>query len=433
MKKVLFILFLGLSVFSINAQTVSLTIQPSNGLNGITTDIANNVLAFDLVIEIDQPEWQLRSYNVWTQYPKPSMSYNNDVSVIAQDAGDTDNDLFGQYRVGGANGFTTIEANTPTVFHTIAYDYSNASEIVGQTITVGGDAILFGLSFSTTITLVNEMTNASVGLVITNANDYTIVPSSFPQIFGSLPVVDLGNCKTRYTGYPPADNGIELHASVTNGAAPYTYSWSPAEYVTTGLNSETVVVFPDVPSDFTVEVTDANGVIVSSSVFVDVINVLSGTVISSMDDPEIIICHKPKEIGAPSIQMSVPMSSVPLYLKHGDHLGPCSSACVDDDNVVINQLGKNLDGINQFENWIEASPNPTNGPTRLTYKVYSDQDVIINLVDISGKTVQEIFAGNVNADEEHNIELDLSLKSGVYFVRMVTETETLNYKIVILK
>ncbi len=432
MKKILFILLISLFVSGLNAQNITLTIQPSDGNNGIATDIANNIVAFDLLIEVDQPEWQLRSYNVWTQYPKPSMSYNSDASAIAQDAGDTDNDLFGQYRLGGANGFTTLEANTPTIFHTVAYNFSNANDIMGQTMIVGGDAILFGLSFSTTITLVNEYTNVALGFVITDANELTIVPSTFPSIFGSMPLIDLGSCKTRYIGYPPADNGVEIQAIVTNGSAPYTYSWSPAEYITSGINTSSVVVNPLVSTDYVLEVTDANGVIVSSSVFVDVINVLSSG-ISSMDDPDIIICHKPKEIGAPSVQMIVPMSSVPLYLKHGDHLGPCNSACVDDDSFIINQLGKDYKGIAQFENWIEANPNPTKGATRLTYKVYTDQNVLINLVDISGKTVKELFSGNVSADEENYLDLDLNLKAGVYFVRMFTETEILNYKIVIVK
>ena len=432
MKKIIFILFISLAVSGLKAQNVTLTIQPSNGNNGIATDIANNIVAFDLLIEVDQPEWQLRSYNVWTQYPKPSMSYNSDVAVISQDGGDTDNNLFGQYRVGGANGFTTLEANTPTIFHTIAYSFSNGNDIMGESLTVGGEAILFGLSFSTTITLVNEYTNVAVGLIITDSNNITIVPSTFPSIFGSLPIVDLGTCKTRYIGYPPADNGIELHASVSNGTAPYTYSWSPAEYITSGLSTDNVIVYPIIPTDFVVTVTDANGVIVNSSVFVDVIDVRAN-VVSSMDDPDIIICHKPKEIGAPSIEMVVPMSSVPLYLKHGDHIGPCNSACNDEEVFVESQLGKNYNGLGQFENWIEASPNPTKGPTRLTFKVYRDQDILINIVDISGKTVKELFSGKLKADEENSLDLDLNLKAGVYFIRMLTETETLNYKIVLLK
>jgi len=433
MNKLFSFLLISLLAIALNAQNVTLTIQPSSGDYGLATNCNSNIVAFDLLIEIDQPEWQLRSYNVWTQYPNPDFSYSSDIPCLSQDAGDTDNNSNGQYRVGGANGFTTIEANTPTVFHTIAYSFTNSAAVNGQSIVVGGDAIMYGLSFSTTITLVNELTNVSVGLVITNANEIILSPSTFPCMFGALPIVDLGVCRTRFVGYAPADNGTELNASVSNGTPPYTYSWSPDEYVTNGQNTQTATVFPVVPTNFSVEVTDVNGITVVNSVFVDVVNVAS-TGLSSMDNPDIIICRKPKALGGESVEMAVPYNSVASYLKNGSHLGPCSNPCIDNINVATAISSKVLDEETVLqENQLDAYPNPTSGPTILTYQVYTDQRITIDIIDVLGKTVDELFTGNAVANTKHTLKLDLELKSGVYFIRMITETETLKHKLVIKK
>ncbi len=430
MNRLLFAFLISLFVIGLNAQNVSITIIPSTGDYGLATDCNSNIVAFDLLIEIDQSEWQLRSYNIWTDYPKPSMTYHNDIPCISQDAGDTNNDEFGQFRVGGANGFTTIAANTPTVFHTIAYNFNNSAAIEGETITVGGEAFLYGLSFSTTITLVNELTNISVGLVVTPSNSIVLNASTFPCMFGAMPIVDLGICRTRYIGYAPADNGIEISANISNGSPPYTYSWSPSEYVTSGQDAQTAIVYPVVTTDFVVEITDANGITVQSNIFVNVINVTAPG-LSSMDDPDIIICKKPKKIGGESIEMAVPYSSVATYLQNGSHLGPCNNPCNDNNSISTSTGDKDLDEIKLQANWIKAYPNPTTGPTKLTYQLFTNQDIIIDIIDVLGKTVQQVYLGTVNAEEEYVKELDLKLKSGMYFIRLITEKETQKYKLVV--
>lgn len=428
MNKLLFTFLFSLFVIGLNAQNVSITIVPSTGDYGLTTDCNSNIIAFDILIEIDQAEWQLRSYNIWTDYPKPSMAYSNDISCISQDAGDTNNDEFGQFRVGGANGFTTIAANTPTVFHTIAYNFNSSAALEGETITVGGEAFLYGLSFSTTITLVNELTNISVGLVVTPSNSIVLDASTFPCMFGAMPIINLGNCKTRFIGYPPADNGTLLTANVSNGTPPFSFSWSPAEYVTNGIDSQSATVYPVVPTDFSVEVTDANGITVVNSVFVDVVDVIANGS-SSNNDSEIIICHKSNGHGGEPVQITVPFNSVEEYLNSGSTLGPCSSPCAN-NNVALDINEEVINNI-QFINLLEAYPNPTTGPTSLTYKVFENQKISLDIIDMLGKSVNEIFSGNVIADKEYSQELDLKLISGVYFIRMITEKETLKYKLVI--
>ena len=80
LKKFTFLLLLIMSFLALKAQdpVVTLTIIESEGGCNLSTDCSAEVACCDLLIEIDQPDWELRSYNVWTAYPSPTMSYNND-------------------------------------------------------------------------------------------------------------------------------------------------------------------------------------------------------------------------------------------------------------------------------------------------------------------------------------------------------------------
>ncbi|NCA86876.1 MAG: DUF11 domain-containing protein, partial [Clostridia bacterium] len=179
MKKRLlpFLLFLLLSSVTF-AQSVIIDIQESDNGCGLATDCENNVACFDLIITINQPNWELASYNIWTQYPKPAtMSYASDNACITQNGGDTDDNFNGQYRVAGINGVTLLQPNVPTIFHTICYDYQDEDLIRDSVIAVGGKLSVYGFPFSTTVTLSHTITGATAGLTI-NTQEFLNINSN---------------------------------------------------------------------------------------------------------------------------------------------------------------------------------------------------------------------------------------------------------------
>jgi uncharacterized repeat protein (TIGR01451 family) len=171
----LFFLAFGVITF---AQNVTIDIQESSNGCGLSTDCENNVACFDLIITINQPGWELASYNIWTQYPRPAtMSYASDNACLTQNGGDTDDNDNGQYRVAGINGVTLLQPGVPTIFHTICYDYLDAEIIRDSVIAVGGRLSVYGFPFNTTVTLSHTITGATAGLTI-NIQEYLNINSN---------------------------------------------------------------------------------------------------------------------------------------------------------------------------------------------------------------------------------------------------------------
>jgi hypothetical protein len=150
-------------------QTVTLHLEESAGNCLLSSDCESQTICYDLRIEIDEPGWELRSYNVWFEFPQPPlMMYNSDNACLTQNGGDTDNSTQGQYRVGGVNGTAVIEAGVMTTFHTFCLEYDNGFMIVDSIISAGGPALVYGFEFESTLTLQNTTTGESVGLAVTS-------------------------------------------------------------------------------------------------------------------------------------------------------------------------------------------------------------------------------------------------------------------------
>jgi len=159
----------------LSAQQVSLDIKPSSGDCLLQSDCESNTICYDLTIAIDQPNWELRSYNVWVQYPSPPLlNFNSDNACITQNGGDTDNNLDGQYRVGGVNGTFPLQQDTPVAFHSICLEYDDGSMILDSLIEVGGEAIVYGFAFESTVTMKNLATGETTGFAISTMNSIAV-------------------------------------------------------------------------------------------------------------------------------------------------------------------------------------------------------------------------------------------------------------------
>jgi len=159
----------------LNAQNVSVDIQKSDGnclLNGSCED---NLLCFDLMVDVDEPNWELRSYNIWIAYPAPPLlSYNSDNSCVLQNGGDTDNNPNGQYRLGGINGAFSLLAGGQNIVHSFCLEYTDGNLILDSLIGVGGTAMVYGFPFESTLTMTNTVSGETLGLSISSVHTTSV-------------------------------------------------------------------------------------------------------------------------------------------------------------------------------------------------------------------------------------------------------------------
>lgn len=80
----------------------------------------------------------------------------------------------------------------------------------------------------------------------------------------------------------------------------------------------------------------------------------------------------------------------------------------------------NLDGpigineVNALSASLNIYPNPSNGPSTITYELKENSDVMVKIVDITGKTVMSLNQGR-QTNGVHNVSVDLSsLPTGMY-------------------
>lgn len=220
MKKGFLLTVLSAMIFLIvDAQTVTIDIQESGGGCTLATDCETNTACFDLLITVNQSNWQLASYNIWTEYPSPPvMSYANDNACLTQNGGDTDNNTQGQYRVSGINGISVLPVNTPTVFHTICYSYSDELEIRDSLIASGGTLTLYDFPFYSTITLVKATTGQTVGITINYQEFLTLNSSSLTCLISEISVekVFVSNADNDGSGNVSLGDVLTYSATATN-------------------------------------------------------------------------------------------------------------------------------------------------------------------------------------------------------------------------
>jgi len=87
---------------------------------------------------------------------------------------------------------------------------------------------------------------------------------------------------------------------------------------------------------------------------------------------------------------------------------------------------------------ISAYPNPFNSETRISISVPYDDHIVVNIYDISGNIVKNLYDGNIESGI-HNFKwngIDGSgniVSSGIYFVKINTSTKEFQTKIVLTK
>lgn len=112
--------------------------------------------------------------------------------------------------------------------------------------------------------------------------------------------------------------------------------------------------------------------------------------------------------------------------------GPNGNDVFIDDINIINedQIGINEATTTSFN----VFPNPLTEESTIAFDVNETKDLTISVLDITGRVIYEVFAGNVEAGA-HEVKINNSLfqASGVYFVRMIANNEISTRKIVVIK
>jgi len=169
MKTKVILIILTFVWVGLKAQTFSLGIKESAGNCLLQSSCDDQTICYDLFIQIEEPNWAIRSYNIWFQYaPPPLLSYNSDNACLIQNGGDTDNNVEGKYRVAGVNGSALLNPNVAVTLHSICFEFTDGNLILDSLIRAGGPALLYGFPFESTITFVNTITGQTSPLSVTS-------------------------------------------------------------------------------------------------------------------------------------------------------------------------------------------------------------------------------------------------------------------------
>jgi hypothetical protein len=121
-------------------------------------------------------------------------------------------------------------------------------------------------------------------------------------------------------------------------------------------------------------------------------------------------------------------SSVQDYLRKGASLGSC--------NIMAMEASEFTFGEPTFiaELSLAAYPNPTDGATMIRISSNVEGPARVGLVTTSGVEIEEIYSGELQANEQFEVAFDgSSLPSGIYIVRMVSAGQVKNLKLMIKK
>jgi len=354
-----------------NGQTSQTATGLSAGTYGVTITDANGCEATDSVT-LTQPDPVTASVTPTSQYNGYNISCH-----------------------GGSDGSAEITASGGTPPYTYQWD-ANAG---GQTSA--------------------EATNLSAGTYSVTVTDVNGCIESGSVTLTEPPVlnVDAGDSKTVYYGYPDSACTDLVVQSSSGGVPPYSYSWS------NGAPSDSIHVCPSTTTTYTVTITDQNGCTDTSNVKVCVIDVRCG----NPNQNKVELCHM---ISNPPVTICVSVNAVQTHLDHGDLLGGCnvSSSC---DGQISEKRGGNQSQSGTHN--ISTYPNPFSTETNIKFSISNDGVAILELYDMSGKKIKQLYQSEVSAGQTYSTNVDMrQLTPGLYFCKFQFPDGTTNTKKLLL-
>ena len=106
------------------------------------------------------------------------------------------------------------------------------------------------------------------------------------------------------------------------------------------------------------------------------------------------------------------------------------TSCQDTDcqNITVSAVG--IQENNAGVNTISASPNPFSNTATFDVNLAQNADVEISVYDITGKKVETVHDGEMNAGKSQIVWTPENLADGVYFVQMVIDGSVTTKRIV---
>jgi hypothetical protein len=107
---------------------------------------------------------------------------------------------------------------------------------------------------------------------------------------------------------------------------------------------------------------------------------------------------------------------------------PTLPACVASSNLVT------VTKITCPSALLESSPNPTSGTSFVTFSVPTEEYTTLEVYDMSGRKVSELFNGVTESNTEYRLEFNgIGLPNGVYIYRLTNASEVIIEKFMIAK
>ena len=208
-------------------------------------------------------------------------------------------------------------------------------------------------------------------------------------------------------GYAPYQCA-DLTATATGGTGTLNYTWSPSG------SGNPLNVCPTVGTWYKLTVTDTKGC-------TDTMSFKQAVMEATSPYPRrVIMCYNyPRR--AP-MNINIYPSQVPQYLNAGAKLGKCGSS----------PSKRNM--ISTYDDIYRIYPNPANSQITLEWFNLFNEEVTIELVDMTGRVVQHIFNGQVLEGEINLITADLTeLPVGMYFMRYSSPTDVRINKVQLMR
>ncbi|GGK87920.1 hypothetical protein GCM10011405_39610 [Rufibacter glacialis] len=285
----------------------------------------------------------------------------------------------------------------------------------------------FSLS-QTTFTCANIGTNTVTFTALDEAGNEASVTTTV-TIVGAIPApaIQVSRTDQTYTGLPENTLALgygaqQLILTATNGtsaAGNTTYTWSPAAGLST-TSSGTTVFTPEAAGTytFTVTVTNEFGCSETAQVTVQVIDVRCGT-----KGEKVLVCNTTGSVSNPGSEICVSPNAVPAYLKNGGSLGACSGGTITasqftEANLVMAPV-------------LTAFPNPFAEQLTVEFTLTAaEQQVSLELYDLHGKKLAQLYTGNAVAFQTYRIPVATrTLVGRFYYVRLVTPDKVHTFKI----
>jgi len=208
-------------------------------------------------------------------------------------------------------------------------------------------------------------------------------------------------------GYAPYQCA-DLTATATGGTGTLNYTWSPSG------SGNPLNVCPTVGTWYKLTVTDTKGC-------TDTMSFKQAVMEATSPYPgRVIMCYNyPRR--AP-MNINIYPSQVPQYLNAGAKLGKCGSS----------PSKRNM--ISTYDDIYRIYPNPANSQITLEWFNLFNEEVTIELVDMTGRVVKNIFNGQVLEGEITLITADLTeLPVGMYFMRYSSPTDVRINKVQLMR